>query len=175
MSSILCIGNAGIDLIAPHGTTWPTRARAWQLVEDGLHVKAGGCGHDTAIGIAKLGVESKLIAGVGRGGHGQFVREPLERHGVVLPARCTHEAWTTPLELLVADEGGRPSALHFVGASKHVDAALLRELHGEGSLTTVLRSTSAALACCRASSDRTSRRPWSTFSPTRLVWNSVST
>ncbi|MCB9882261.1 MAG: carbohydrate kinase family protein [Planctomycetes bacterium] len=132
MTSILCIGNAGIDLIAPVGTAWPTRAGAWQVVEGGLEVKAGGCGHDTAIGIAKLGVSSKLIAGVGRGGHGKFVRDELERHGVDLPARCTHPTRTTPLELLVADDGGRPSALHFVGASNHVDAKLLRELHGEG-------------------------------------------
>ncbi|MCA8970695.1 MAG: carbohydrate kinase family protein [Planctomycetes bacterium] len=132
MSSILCIGNAGIDLIAPVGATWPTRAGAWQVVEDGLEVKVGGCGYDTAIGIAKLGVASKLIAGVGSGGHGQLVRDELERQGVVLPARCTHPTQATPLELLVADEGGRPSAMHFVGASKHVDAKLLRDLHGDG-------------------------------------------
>ncbi len=132
MTSICNIGNAGIDLIAPLGTTWPTRAGAWQVIEEDLLFKAGGCGLDTAVGIAKLGAPSKLVAGVGAGGHGRYVRQVLEREGVQLEAACTHPTLRTPLDIAVRDAQGVPSALHFAGASKHVDAALLEELHERG-------------------------------------------
>lgn len=132
MSSILCIGNAGVDLLAPAGTQWPSRGGAWRLVEDDLRIKAGGCGLDTALGLAELGAPAKLVAGVGAGSHGRFVRRVLAESGIELPAPCVHPRLRTPLEILVEDEQSKPSALHFVGASAHVDAALLTELHEEG-------------------------------------------
>jgi sugar/nucleoside kinase (ribokinase family) len=98
---VVCTGMVFLDLIFEGLDELPTPGRERWAHE--LHESPGGAG-TTAIGLARLGLRSAVVAPLGRDIAGRTVRELLEREGVVC---ATPESERTSVTVVLPLDGDR--------------------------------------------------------------------
>lgn len=153
MSTVVVVGDAGLDVIAQH---------AGPIVHGGdvrakIRFTGGGAGANTALWLASRGVEPTLIARVGDDAGGRLIRAELEAAGVRCALTLDPEAPTYSVVVLV-DTDGQRSMLADRGANARfspddVDPAVLvgaKHLHLSGYVLLDPSSRPAGLAALAA-------------------------
>ncbi len=110
---VVSLGIVVADVIGHPIDNFPARG-ALQLVPS-IAVTIGGCAANTGIGLQKLGIETHVVAAVGRDGFGDLIQSTLARHGVKAHLARKDEP-TSATMVLVASDSER-SFLHCVGAN----------------------------------------------------------
>jgi ribokinase len=125
---ILVVGDANVDLVLT-GDVVPRFGQAEQLL-DGASLVLGGSASIVASGLAKLGVDTHLVAVVGDDEFGAFTRKALERAGVGVGSIVIDPHAATGISVILSAPGDR-SILTAVGAlpmlrPEHVRTAVER-------------------------------------------------
>ena len=130
MSEIVCLGIFVADALGRSIDRFPRRGRL--VLFDQLELHTGGCACNTAMGLAKLGLEVATIGRVGEDGFGDFILRRLEEYGIITTGmKCDEEASTSFTFVSIASDGER-AFLHTLGANarfslEDVDMDLVKE------------------------------------------------
>jgi sugar/nucleoside kinase (ribokinase family) len=84
---------------------------------DGMPSKAGGCGANVAIDLAKQGVKVEIIGCVGRDGAGAFLKQTLEERGVGCRELIFADGMATSKTVILLVEGQDRRYVHSFGAN----------------------------------------------------------
>lgn len=116
--TVVCTGAAVVDLIIDTPPALPTPGTS-QLVEE-IDLAAGGCGVNTAIGLARLGVDVRFWARLGADGAGDFLHARLVDAGVGVE-HCRREAGLrTKAAVVLIDRQGERSFLRTRGGGNAI-------------------------------------------------------
>jgi len=115
MAQVVCVGILVADVLAKPVDVWPERGKLALVKTMELHT--GGCAGNTAIGLARLGVESALICRVGQDGFGDYLVANAQREGVdTRGMKRDPQALTSSTMVMVHGDGER-SFIHHLGAN----------------------------------------------------------
>lgn len=89
MIEAVVMGRVGIDLY-PDDLRTPLRAVS------SFTRYLGGFAGNVSTGLARLGIKTAIVSRIGDDGHGQFIRDFLEREGVDTRFLAVDEYWPTP-------------------------------------------------------------------------------
>jgi sugar/nucleoside kinase (ribokinase family) len=123
MSEVVCLGIIVADIWAWPVDDWPQRGRL--AVVDKTGIGLGGCAANTAVALARLGVETAVQGCVGPDGLGDLVIEALRRDALDVSGIRRTEAANTSTTLILIDSAGERTYLHCFGANSHLDPARL--------------------------------------------------
>jgi len=104
-STVLVVGDANVDLIL-QGDIVPRFGQAEQLLDEATLVLGSSAGI-MASGLAKLGVETTLLAVIGDDDFGRFTRSELETAGVRTDALLTDAEVPTGISVILSAPGDR--------------------------------------------------------------------
>ncbi len=103
MPSVVVVGDVVYDLLVqmrePLAFDTDTRAR--------MHGRPGGAGANVAAWLARLGVETQLVARIGRDAFGRFLADELRRDGVIAHLTEDPDQPTGKIVILVGAAGER--------------------------------------------------------------------
>ena len=120
MADVVCVGIMVADVVAKPVDVWPERGKLALVGRMELHT--GGCAANTAVGLARIGIETGVIGRVGRDGFGDFIVRKLKREGVDTSGVVKdREALTSSTMVMVHGDGER-SFLHYLGANAKLTA-----------------------------------------------------
>ncbi len=120
---VTCIGGITADLLARPVETLPEFGRL-SLV-DGVNFRGGGCAHNCASALARLGASVRLVGRIGSDPLGAAMVETLAARGVATEGvRVSQDVSTSTSLGLVAADGER-AFVHSIGANGRIDAAEL--------------------------------------------------
>ncbi len=115
MPQVASVGILVADVVAYPVGAYPERGVCVHVQRMELHV--GGCASNTALALAKLGIETVVIGKVGADPFGDFLIRELQRYGVRTEGiRRTREAGTSSTMVMVHPDGER-SFIHYMGAN----------------------------------------------------------
>lgn len=126
---VICLGILVADVVAKPVGKIPERGKL-ELV-DRMELHSGGCAANTGICLARLGVKTAIAGKVGRDGFGDFLIERFNREGVDTRGIKRDALANTSVTMVMVDEGGERSFLHYVGANatlreEEIDLGLLQ-------------------------------------------------
>jgi len=152
---VVCIGAAGVDLFSPSLDRLPTSGEA--LFVDDLPLFVGGAAANTAIGLAKLGVEVALVSRLGCDIFGDYIVQYISKYGVDVSQVTRSRLLPSSKSIALPVKGEDRRTIHSLGANVEfglgdIDLDYIKKARavflggvGEGfdldTLTTVLRST----------------------------------
>jgi sugar/nucleoside kinase (ribokinase family) len=127
--SILCVGQLVADVVLRPVEKLPYPGRT-EPVED-LDLVSGGCAANTAAVLAKLGVETRLVALIGKDAFGDAALADQRRAGVKVDAVIREAEWPTSAAIVLVDGAGQRSFFYRAGgcenlANRHVADDVLR-------------------------------------------------
>ncbi len=131
-----CVGNACVDVFLGGVSEWPGRGQ--RAVVEETATALGGNAMNTAVLLARLGLESHLVATISEDLNGMRILGRLEEHGVhfdgsLCKFASEEESATAQAFVSVADDG-EPSFIYMPGVSSKLDAPFLEQWlqrHGE--------------------------------------------
>lgn len=100
---VICMGAVVADLVALPVTSLPAPGGSARSPEITLHI--GGCAANSATGLARLGREVHLCGAVGADPFGHFLKEALQREGVLLDHFQIREGHRTGSTFVINTEG----------------------------------------------------------------------
>ncbi len=115
MPVVTCVGNCVADVVARPVDRLPERGTLAAVERIGLF--AGGCGANTATGLAKLGIETALIGKIGADGFGDFLAAELTKAGVDTCGLRRDITAATSATIVIGHADGERSFLHDAGAN----------------------------------------------------------
>jgi sugar/nucleoside kinase (ribokinase family) len=120
VGGITCVGGITADLLARPVTEQPVFGRL-SLV-DTVTFRGGGCAHNCASALARLGTEVRLVGRIGSDPLGAALLATLERRGVATEGVLASPdiGTSTSLGLVAAD--GERAFVHSIGANGRIDA-----------------------------------------------------
>ena len=121
MPEVTCIGNIVADVVGRPIDGLPERGKLLPVERIGLF--PGGCGANTATGLAKLGIQTALIGKIGSDGFGDFMEAHFAKVGLEVDGLRRDSSAATSATIVLGHSDGERSFLHDVGAN----AALTRE------------------------------------------------
>ena len=112
---IICLGQITADVVVNWAREIPEKGKSKFVKRIQLH--NGGCACNTAIDLAKIGIDVGIIGKVGNDGFGDFLISLMESEGVKTEGiKRTPEVNTSSTVVLVDPDGER-SFLHYSGAN----------------------------------------------------------
>jgi ribokinase len=123
MTQVLVVGDANVDLVL-RGDVVPRFGQAEQLL-DGADLVLGGSGSIVAAGLARLGVDTAIVASVGDDAFGEFQREALSASGVRAGQLIVHPTASTGISIILSGPDDR-AILTQLGAIPLLTAAEVR-------------------------------------------------
>src|SRR5438309_1990169 len=102
------------DIIVRPVDAWPQRGRL--ALEESIVLRSGGLAHTTGIVLAKLGVDTAVVARVGADLFGDFLVQILADHGVQ-PHVVREPQAPTSTTVVAVSSGGERSFMHLIGAN----------------------------------------------------------
>jgi sugar/nucleoside kinase (ribokinase family) len=112
---VLCAGILVGDLFVPPLARLPKAGEL--LVTDDFLMQAGGCAANVAVGLSKLGVDSRVVGKVGRDAFGDFVISALAGYGIDVSFIGRSETMGTAKTVIVPVAGDDRRYIHTVGAN----------------------------------------------------------
>jgi len=112
---VVCVGILVADVIARPVRELPQRGQLMLVDEMVTHI--GGCAANTGIGLARLGVRTGVVGKVGNDAFGDFVQKTLAENGVDTRAIVKDNQTRTSATMVMVDEGGERSFIHYMGAN----------------------------------------------------------
>ena len=113
---ICCVGHMCTDVLIKPVDAFPDKGKL--LLLDTVHLKTGGCGMNTAIGLKKLGGAVAMLGKVGRDGFGMFMRDTLLDHGVDISGLIMEEEGMTSASVVLLGSDGERTILHCLGTNQ---------------------------------------------------------
>ncbi len=137
---VICLGIFVVDMIGRPIDRFPEAGRL--MVFDELEMHSGGGANNTAITLAKLGVNVGAMGRIGTDTFGDFVLQILDDNRVDTRAMMRDADTNTPATFVSVASDGERSFLHYMGTNRvlsedDVDLDLIRSckiLHVAGSL-----------------------------------------
>jgi ribokinase len=124
MPDVIALGDLNVDIIA-HFTTYPAKG------EDALahltEIHCGGSAANTAMGLARMGIETSLIARVGPDSWALKALHALNEAGVVPTSLQRDPAAMTGLMYVIVTPDGERTILGHRGANVFTDSNQIRE------------------------------------------------
>jgi len=114
MPDVTCMGIVVADIIVRPVDAWPQRGRL--ALEESIVLRSGGLAHTTGIVLAKLGVDTAVVARVGSDLFGDFLVQILADHGV-RPHVVREPRVPTSTSVVAVSSGGERSFMHMIGAN----------------------------------------------------------
>src|SRR2546430_1497479 len=114
MPDVTCMGIVVADIIVRPVDAWPQRGRL--ALEESIVLRSGGLAHTTGIVLAKLGVDTAVVARVGADLFGDFLVQILADHGVQ-PHVVREPQAPTSTTVVAVSSGGERSFMHLIGAN----------------------------------------------------------
>lgn len=121
---VVCAGILVADTFVPPIPEMPASGELVEVHGDFV-LDAGGCAANTAITLAKLGVDVRVAASVGADPGGRFLRETLEERGVDASGITQSSTRGTSRTVILTVEGEDRRYLHAIGANADLDAAAI--------------------------------------------------
>lgn len=115
MSEVVCLGILVADVWGKPVNDWPERGRLSLITEMGIGV--GGCAANTGLSLVKLGGEVAIMGKVGGDGFGEFVVNTLSAQGADISGVLRDPAVGTSSTMIMIDDAGERTFLHYIGAS----------------------------------------------------------
>ncbi|MCJ7508592.1 MAG: carbohydrate kinase family protein [candidate division Zixibacteria bacterium] len=123
MTDVVCLGRAVIDVMAKPIENMPIKGEGC-LVEF-LEIHPGGSAVNTAIALAKLGINPAIIGVVGKDFFGDFLIKALIKEGVDIQfLRRTTKSNTSSSFVMISQDGER-SFFHYIGANSMVTPSIV--------------------------------------------------
>ena len=113
---ICCVGHMCTDVLIKPVDALPDKGKL--LLLDTVHLKTGGCGMNTAIGLKKLGCAVTMLGKVGKDGFGAFMRDTLVDHGVDISGLIMEEDGMTSASVVLLSSDGERTILHCLGTNQ---------------------------------------------------------
>ncbi len=117
MSEVVCLGIFVADALGRPIDRFPEFGRL--VLFDQLELHTGGCASNTAIGLAKLGVEVATIGRVGEDEFGDFILGHLEKCGINTTGMKRDKDASTSFTFVSIASDGERAFLHTLGANAH--------------------------------------------------------
>jgi sugar/nucleoside kinase (ribokinase family) len=111
--AILCVGQLVADIVLRPVEKLPYPGRTEPVEE--LDLVSGGCAANTAAVLAKLGVETRLVALVGRDALGDAALADQRKAGVDVAAVRRDAEWPTSTAIVLVDRAGQRSFYYRAG------------------------------------------------------------
>ena len=115
MSEVVCLGILVADVVGKPIEAFPPKGTLANVERMELH--AGGCAANTALALAKLGVDTGVIGKIGDDGFGHFLAQTLERQGVDTRGVVRDTEAATSATMVAVDKEGERTFLHYEGAN----------------------------------------------------------
>ena len=136
---VISLGIFVVDMIGFPIDRFPEKGRL--EVFDELEMHSGGCANNTAIALAKLGINVGAMGRIGTDKFGDFVLQILDNNRVDTRAMIRDAEINTPVTFVAVASDGERSFLHYMGTNRaisedDVDLDLIRSskiLHVAGS------------------------------------------
>jgi len=112
---VTCIGLLVADVVGKSIDAIPARGTLQTVDRMELHV--GGCAANTAIGLAKLGIDTAMAGKVGADGFGDFLVRQVAANGVDTGAVVRDPETATSATMVLVHSDGERSFLHYYGAN----------------------------------------------------------
>jgi sugar/nucleoside kinase (ribokinase family) len=120
---ITVIGNVNVDLIVRPASELPPPGAEWQV--EAVEMRAGGAAANSALTLAGLGVESKLVGCVGDDRFGRVVLEDLEAAGISTTEITVLDGSETGVSVAFESPGRERSFLIALGTLARFDRAMI--------------------------------------------------
>ncbi|HOA18071.1 MAG TPA: PfkB family carbohydrate kinase [Fervidobacterium sp.] len=119
---VTCIGKLNIDMFYPVSKIEINENH----VSKDIDISIGGKGTNVSVALSKLGVESHMIASIGKDEFGNFASNKLLQFGVVPHLiYSTEEKRGTGITFIVVDKDGNNTMFNYLGANALLSKALL--------------------------------------------------
>lgn len=115
MFDVTCVGILVADVIARTVDGLPESGKL-QLVNN-IELFSGGCAANSAIDMAKLGLNVAVIGKVGKDGFGKFMTAALKDEKLNVEGLKADDTAGTSASIVTVDAGGERSFLHCLGAN----------------------------------------------------------
>lgn len=115
MFDVVCIGILVADVTAKPVDSIPRRGELGLI--DRIELYTGGCAVNSAIDMAKIGLNVSVIGKIGNDGFGSFISGELKRWKVDISGLKTGEKSSTSASVVLSDSGGERTFLHCLGAN----------------------------------------------------------
>lgn len=115
MYDVACVGILVADAIARTVDNLPDKGKL-DLV-DKIELFTGGCAANSAIDMAKMGLNAAIIGKIGNDGFGKFIWNSLKDEKVDVKGLAIGEGSSTSASLVTVDSNGERSFMHCVGAN----------------------------------------------------------
>jgi len=102
-NKVICLGAVVADLVALPVTSLPAPGGSARSPEITLHI--GGCAANSATGLARLGREVQLCGAVGADPFGYFLKDALQKEGVLLDHFQVRDVHRTGSTFVINTEG----------------------------------------------------------------------
>lgn len=79
MRNVIVLGDANVDIVVPYPRLDESREH---IAQPDIRIQGGGTGANTAVALARLGVDVTFVGTVGDDQYGRFVCEDLENEGI---------------------------------------------------------------------------------------------
>lgn len=125
MSFVTCVGILVADLIGRPINRFPEKGRLLLVPEMELHV--GGCAHNTAVDLKKIGEEVLVVGKVGDDDLGEVIINSLKRHGIDTQGISKDSHYHTSATMVLLDDRGERTFLHYPGANQALRASDVKD------------------------------------------------
>ncbi len=117
---MVCLGILVADVVGKPVDHFPERGKL--ILVDRMELHVGGCASNTALALAKIGVNCSVVGKVGNDGFGDFIEKTLKTHGVDTSGLRRDPSAATSSTMVLVHSDGERSFIHYIGAN-----ATLRE------------------------------------------------
>ena len=115
MTDVACLGLLVADAVGKPIDALP-RKGALELVER-IELHTGGCAANTAVALAKIGVQAAILGKVGADGFGDYLTGALQGHGLDTRGLVRDPASPTSATMVLVHSDAERSFLHVIGAN----------------------------------------------------------
>ncbi len=115
MFDVVCIGILVCDVIAKPVDKIPDQGKLGLIERIELHT--GGCAVNTAIDMARIGLDVAVIGKIGNDGFGEYISRILKSEKVDVKGLVIEKEISTSASVVLSDTSGERTFLHSLGAN----------------------------------------------------------
>jgi sugar/nucleoside kinase (ribokinase family) len=115
MYDVCVIGHMCVDLMVKPLEALPPKGRL--IFIDNLHVSPGGCGLNTAVYLAAMGIRTAILGKVGNDPLGDIILKTYEKTGVDHAGLKRDDETGTSGTLVAIDASGERTLMHYLGTN----------------------------------------------------------
>lgn len=130
MAEITCIGNILVDIIGGPLDVFPNPGQSTRIKK--LNICAGGCGANTAVALARLGVSTRVVSKVGQDMFGEYLKRLLASEKVIIDGISESQDFHTSGTMVIVNSTGERTFIYYPGTNeiftiKDIDFNLLND------------------------------------------------